>query len=558
MARHDWKGRLVAHRPDSVERYRAAGLWGELTIAEELRASAERFGERPAVAAPDGLLTYAELDRGADRIAAGFAALGLRPGERILFQLANSTSAALAWYGALKAGLIPVCTLVAHRGREIDQILRRSGAVAHLVQADLPRADLVALGRRMARSHPALRELIAVGGGPDEGAVRFESLGTGVDGAAARATVDAIQRSIDPDEVAVFQLSGGTTSTPKIIPRLHAEYWYNAHAYARFWDWGSEERVAHLMPIVHNAGIVCGLHAPHAVGACALIGDPRREVAAPLLAQHGVTDMIVNLALFDLLTASPEMRRAVRGLKRLMFSGSKLPRAVVEEFEDDGCTVVQVFGMGEGLFMQTPVSASAAMRHHTVGVPLSAADEVRVAEPADGTPLAPGEVGELQCRGPYTLPGYFDAAERNRDAFTADGFYRTGDLVGERWIDGERCFAVEGRLKDVISRGGEKINVEEVERLLVEHPRIRLAAVVAMPDPRLGERACAFAVLEAGDEEAFELDELTGYLDANEVARFKWPERLEVVADLPRTNVGKIDKRALRRDIAAKSEWLVV
>ena len=550
--RHDWGERLVAHPPEAVERYRSAGLWGTRTIAAELRAVAERFPDRLAVVAPDGALTYEELDREADRVAAGLYGLGLAPGERILFQLGNSSTTVLAWYGALKAGLIPVCTLIQHRGREISEIARQSEAAAHIVQADHARTDLVAFGRQIAGPSVTLHALITVGAETEEpGTHRLEGLGTDIDPATARSIVNVIQAMTDPDEIAVFQLSGGTTSVPKIIPRLHAEYWFNARGYADFWGWEGGERVAHLLPLIHNAGIVCGLHAPHSVGACALVGVPDPAVAAPLLAENAVTDFMMNLTLADLASAYPELRQALASVKRLVFTGSQLPEPVAETYEGEGRRIVQLFGMGEGLFTMTPVSASPAIRHHTVGVPLSHLDEARICDPTSGEPLPLGQAGELQCRGPYTLRGYYAAPERNREAFTAAGFYRTGDVAVEREIDGLRCLTIEGRLKDVISRGGEKVNVEEVELLMLDHPRIRLAAVVAMPDPRLGERACAYAVLESPGED-LELAELAQFFDAREVAKFKWPERLEIVDDLPRTNIGKIDKKALRESIAAK------
>jgi non-ribosomal peptide synthetase component E (peptide arylation enzyme) len=552
--RQDWGGRLVPHPPEAVARYREAGHWGTRTIAAELREVAERHPDRLAVVAPDGVLTYAELDRQADRVAAGLYGLGLMPGERVILQIGNSAATALAWYGTLKAGLIPVCTLMQHRRHEISEIARQAEAVAHVVQADHERTDLVAFARRIAADSTTMRELITIGAAAEEPAThRLEDLGADSDPATARSVVNVIQGMTDADEVAVFQLSGGTTSVPKIIPRMHAEYWYNARGYADFWGWDGSERVAHLLPLIHNAGIVCGLHAPHSVGACALIGVPDPAIAAPLLADNGVTDMMMNLTLADLAFANPALRESLTTVKRLVFTGSPLPEPVAEAYETDGRAVVQLFGMGEGLFTMTPATASQAVRHHTVGVPLSPDDEARICDPESGAPLPLGTPGELQARGPYTLRGYFDAADRNAEAFTADGFYRTGDVAVEREIDGARCYAIEGRLKDVISRGGEKVNVEEVELLMLEHPRIRLAAVVAMPDPRLGERACAYAVLEDAAD-AMDLAELVAFFDAREVAKFKWPERLEVVDDLPRTNIGKIDKKALREDIAGKLE----
>jgi non-ribosomal peptide synthetase component E (peptide arylation enzyme) len=176
-------------------------------------------------------------------------------------------------------------------------------------------------------------------------------------------------------------------------------------------------------------------------------------------------------------------------------------------------------------------------------------DEIKILEPGAVTELPDGQTGELCCRGPYTVRGYFDAAAHNARAFTADGFYRTGDLASVREIGGQRYVTIEGRIKDVISRGGEKINAEEVELLLLRHPRITDAAAVAMPDPRLGERTCAYIVVHG---EPLTMAELRQHFMQLQVAKFKWPEHVEHLTEMPRTLVGKTDKKRLQADIAAK------
>jgi non-ribosomal peptide synthetase component E (peptide arylation enzyme) len=182
----------------------------------------------------------------------------------------------------------------------------------------------------------------------------------------------------------------------------------------------------------------------------------------------------------------------------------------------------------------------------TQGRPLSPADEIIIVGP-DDQPVPDGEAGELLTRGPYTIRGYYRADAHNAKAFTADGFYRTGDIV--RRDEGGNLL-VEGRAKDLINRGGEKISAEEVENLLLGHPAVREAAAVAMPHPVLGEQTCAYLVLRPG--ESLDLAALCAYLEERRVARFKWPERLEILDVLPVTNVGKVDKKKLRDDIAAK------
>ena len=474
MHRGSGREALVAYPPEVVREYRAAGLWGDRTIADEFHAVAAAHPDRPAVVALDGRLTYRELDERTDLLAAGLAARGLGPGDPVLFQVTNRLGSVVAWYGALKAGLVPVCTLAAHRGHEIGEISRRVGAVAHLVEA-----DLVGFAREQQRDHPTLRAVLVL----DE----LAGLGAELDPGAARKAVEGIQAGLDPDGVAVFQLSGGTTGVPKVIPRLHAEYWYNAAAYARSWGWTPDTRVAHLIPIIHNAGVVCAVHAPHSVGACLVLGTADLDASLPLMARERATHVLLGHGHFGAV-AHPGFAAAAAALTQVVLSGAKVPPALFDDLERRGLWSGQLFGMGEGLFLTTRPGAARRARATTVGTPLSPHDEIRVLEPGTEAEVPDGEVGELCCRGPYTLRGYFDAPEHNARAFTSDGFYRTGDLAAITPVDGERCVAIEGRIKDLINRGGEKINAEEVELLVLRHPRVAAAAVVAMPDPRLGER----------------------------------------------------------------------
>jgi non-ribosomal peptide synthetase component E (peptide arylation enzyme) len=544
-----WGDKVVPYPDELVRQYRLAGLWGTRTIADEFHAAAAAHPDRDAVVALDGRLTFRELDERSDQLAAGLAGLGLVPGDPVLFQVTNRLGAVLAWYGVLKAGLVPVATLAAHRGHEISGISRKVGAVAHLVEAGTGSFDLVALAGEQQRDHPTLRHVLVLGGDGDAGGVvAIESLGTGIDPAVARKLIEEIQAGIDPDEVAVFQLSGGTTGVPKVIPRLQAEYWYNAAAYAHSWGWTARTRVAHLIPIIHNAGIACAVHASHSVGACLVLGTADLTESLPLMAREGATYVLLGHGHYSAFS-DPGFPAAAAALTQIILSGAKVPAALFDGLEERGLWSGQLFGMGEGMLLTTPPGSPREARATTVGTPLSLADEIKILEPGSETEVPRGQVGELCCRGPYTLRGYFDAADVNQVAFTRDGFYRTGDLAAQIDLGGRPYVSVEGRIKDLINRGGEKISAEEVELLLLRHPRIIATAVVAMPDPRLGERTCAYVV---SDGEPVTLAEVREHLTRLEVAKFKWPERIEPLGEIPRTLVGKTNKKFLQAEIAAK------
>lgn len=550
MTSEHWHGKVVAFPRDVASRYRDEGLWGDRTIADEFHSVAKAHAGAPAVITLTERLDYGELDLRSDRLAANLLARGLTPGQRAILQVDNRADTVIVWYALLKAGLIPVATLPMHRHHEIDAIAAQTGAALHVVIADHPGFDFPSFARRIAADHPQLRHIVTVGAASaSPGTLRAEDLQREGDPIAARRTVEAVQRDIDPDDVAVFQLSGGTTGTPKVIPRMHAEYWYNGRAYAQALGFDSACRVAHVIPVIHNAGVTCGLHAAHSAGAAivlGVIGDTLR-----LVAEAEATDIILISNFMAQLRHAPGFRDAMTSLRRIVLSATAVDPEVFDLLEGMGIRVAQLFGMAEGPFLVAGPGLPEEVRRRTVGAPLSTLDEVRLLRPGSEREVDFGEIGELAFQGACTTRGYYGADEHNALAFTTDGLLRTGDLAREHLIDGVRCWSIEGRIKDVINRGGEKVNAGEVETLLTRHPRIKAAAVVAMPDPRLIERACAYLV---ADGEPPDLAEVRAFLKDLGVARFKWPERVEHLDALPATAVGKLAKAELRADIAAKLE----
>jgi 2,3-dihydroxybenzoate-AMP ligase len=536
---------VVPHPTTVVDQYVAAGAWGTRSLPTAFRQAAMTYAERTALITPDTRLTYRELDARSDAVAVGLLSSGLRPGERVLLQLTNSAAAVVAWYGLLKAGLIPVCTLAIHRRLEIEQIGRKSGAVAHLVQADFPGFDLVGLAREVAGLLPAMRQVLTVGAAPGTPDLRIEDLEDHRVSDAEHAGLLEIAESLDIHGPAVLQLSGGTTGTPKIIPRLHAEYRYNADLTSRWWGHTEHSVLAFGLPLAHNAALANGLHAAHGAGAALLLATPAADVMLPLMAEHGATWTMSPPGLASEYLSHPAFDDAVARLGTWVLTAARVPRPVFDELSERGVHVTQAFGMSEGLFLFTPLDAPADLRAETVGVPISPLDEVRVLRPGTDDEVAEGETGELAARGPYTIRGYLAAPDRDRDAFTADGFYRSGDLVRARRYDGTLSYSIEGRIKDLIDRGGEKINAEEVELLVASHPAVAEMALVGMPDPRLGERGCAY-VVPRDPRHPPTLADLCAYLEAEGLAKYKWPERLELTDALPRTQIGKVAKADLR------------
>jgi 2,3-dihydroxybenzoate-AMP ligase len=270
-----------------------------------------------------------------------------------------------------------------------------------------------------------------------------------------------------------------------------------------------------------------------------------------LMAQHHATWLMSPPGVARDYLDHPRFNDAVAALRTCVLTAAPVTSEVFDALQRRGVHVNQAFGMSEGLFLFTPTAGSDDLRAGTVGLPISEYDEVRLLAPGSEDDVADGETGELCVRGPYTIRGYLDEPQRNIEAFTSDGFYRSGDLAVKLRVGHETGYVLSGRTKDLINRGGEKINAEEIESLLVQHPDIDDAALVAMPDARLGERACAFVVVR--DSAAMPtVATLAEFLAARGVAKFKWPERVETVPALPRTNIGKVKKLVLR-DMATRA-----
>ena len=540
-----------------AERYRREGYWRGERLGDLLRCWAAAGGDRVAVtAAGPGpgagrSMTYAGLDAAADRVAAGLRRLGLHRDDRVVVQLPNVVEFPAIVFGLLRLGALPVFALPPHREHEIGYLAEHSGAVAYLGCDSFGGFAYGELGTAARKASPALRHVLLLDGADDErnGVVDLRRLlDAPVDPAEAAAAADADPP--DPADVALFLLSGGTTGLPKLIPRTHDDYAYNVRASAEVSGLDASTVYLVALPAAHNFPLGCpGLMGTLAAGGRIVMApSPKPEDAMAAVEAEGVTvTALVPALAIRWLEANHDQRYDLSSLRVLQVGGARLVPEVARRIGPAfGCTVQQVFGMAEGLLNYTRLDDPVDVVVETQGRPLAPADEIRIAGP-DGAPVADGEAGELLTRGPYTIRGYYRAEAHNAKAFTADGFYRTGDVVR---LHPSGNMSVEGRAKDLINRGGEKISAEEIENLLIAHPAVREAAAVAMPHPVLGEQTCAYLVLRPG--ETIDVGTLGAYLDGRGVARFKWPERVELVTALPVTNVGKVDKKRLRDDIAAK------
>ncbi|MGW3968837.1 (2,3-dihydroxybenzoyl)adenylate synthase [Streptomyces ardesiacus] len=536
-------------------RYRAAGHWQGVTFGTRLRRTAVDHSGRVALVDGNRRWTYAELDAEADRLALGLRRLGVGRGDRVVVQLPNCAEFVLIWFGLQRLGAVPVHAMPGHRSREIGHLVRLSGAVACVIPDLHGRFDHREMMRALRAEHSpdGLPRTVVVVGDPgrEDGFVSFEDLRAASPAAApVHQTPDGAQAAPDdesgaePGGTALLLLSGGTTGLPKLIPRTHDDYAYNARACAEVC--ALDERAVYLavLPIGFNFTFACPgvLGTLLAGGTVVVAPDPSPQTAFALIEREGVTLTSLTPPLV------PHWREeATSGawnlgsLSVVQVGGARLPEDQARVLGPAlGATVQQVFGMAEGLINLTRLDDSADLIYGTQGRPASPDDEILVVD-TEGRAVPEGTAGELLTRGPYTLKGYYRAEEYNRSAFTPDGYYRTGDVVRQLPTG---HLVVEGRIKDQINRGGEKIAAVEVEEQLLTHPAIAEAALVGVPDPRRGERTVAFVVC---DGEAPGAREVAAHLRDRGLAGYKAPDQVVPVPGLPLTAVGKVDKAALAR-----------
>jgi len=540
---------------DVADLYRSRGYWEDRTIGDLLWQVADAQPEAVAVVDGDVRLTYAELTQRADAGATRLRDLGLEPDDRVVVQLPNGWEFIVFTLACFRSGVIPVMALPAHRRHELFHLTGLSEARGLVVPRILRDFDHEALAHELVPEVDDLELVIVL---DRHGELSSSSVDLGglleppADASESRKLADAMEPH--PDAPACFLISGGTTGLPKLITRTHNDYVCNIRATAATADLGPEDVYLGTIPASHNFPLACpGVLGTLLVGGrVVMLPSPEPVRVFSTVQAEGVT---IATAVPAVSQRWIDHQQEVGGnqlatLRILQVGGSRLPDEKAAQVRPVlGAVLQQVFGMAEGLINTTRLDDPEEVITTTQGRPVHEADEVRILDPL-GRDVPDGEPGAIYTRGPYTPRGYYNAPEHNERAFLPGGWYGSGDIV-VRHPDGN--LVVLGRDKDMVNRGGEKISAEEIEDLMYRMGGIDLVAAVAMPDPVLGERLCVCVVPKPGHEPPT-LQQVRDFFDQTGVAAFKFPERLEVLSEIPMTKVGKIDKKALRDDVSGRTD----
>jgi 2,3-dihydroxybenzoate-AMP ligase len=531
--------------PDFAARYRERGYWEDVPLGRFYADVFASHGKRVAMVSGGERVTYSELRERVDRLALHLLDLGVVPLDRWVVQLPNIPEFVYLYFALERLGAIPIMALAGHRWNEINAFFELSGATGYAVTEMLGDFDSRALIAQIREAHSGVRTILSA-----------ETIREVLRSSApldAR-LLDTVE--VDPDEPCILQLSGGTTGVPKLIPRTNNDYVYNTKAAVAVNDVHVDDCLLVALPIAHNFPLACpGISGFFWKGARVVLTEsPRAEDVLPLIEREQITHLELVPALLIRYINTPGVAgRDLSSVRVINTGGQKLQPEVKRRAESvfPNARVQEVFGMAEGLLMFVRLDDSEEVRFETAGRPVCEDDEILIVD-EHRDPVPDGEVGELLVRGPYTLRGYYNVPEYNARTFTPEGFYCSGDLM-RRHPSGN--YIVEGRKKDLINRGGEKISAEEIENLILSHPAVLNVACVPMPDPVLGERMCAFVIPKPA--RTLTLQELTSFLTERGLAKFKLPERLELTDDLPLSKFGKVAKNVLTKQVAEKIQTAI-
>ncbi|HAX2605091.1 TPA: medium-chain fatty-acid--CoA ligase [Escherichia coli] len=521
--------------------YRQQGLWGDASLADYWQQTARAMPDKIAVVDNHGAsYTYSALDHAASCLANWMLAKGIESGDRIAFQLPSWCEFTVIYLACLKIGAVSVPLLPSWREAELVWVLNKCQAKMFFAPTLFKQTRPVDLILPLQNQLPQLQQIVGV----DKLAPATSALSLSQIIADNTPLTTAI--TVHGDELAAVLFTSGTEGLPKGVMLTHNNILASERAYCARLNLTWQDVFMMPAPLGHATGFLHGVTAPFLIGARSVLLDIfTPDACLALLEQQRCTCMLgATPFVYDLLNVLEKQPADLSALRFFLCGGTTIPKKVARECQQLGIKLLSVYGSTESsphavVNLDDPLSRFM----HTDGY-AAAGVEIKVVDDARKT-LPPGCEGEEASRGPNVFMGYFDEPELTARALDEEGWYYSGDLCR---MDEAGYIKITGRKKDIIVRGGENISSREVEDILLQHPKIHDACVVAMPDERLGERSCAYVVLKA-PHHSLSLEEVVAFFSRKRVAKYKYPEHIVVIEKLPRTASGKIQKFLLRKDI---------
>jgi non-ribosomal peptide synthetase component E (peptide arylation enzyme) len=531
-----------------IEEYKEKGYWVQTTLSDIWDSNGRECPDKEAIVDSKTRLTWGEANQWIDRLALGFLELGMNKDELIVIQLPNSVELCLLRVACERAGLFCLPVLRTWRQREMEYALKRVNAVGVVIPWTFREFDYFEMIQAIRPRLPKLRHIFTVDDRVPEGVISIkEMVKKPLEKKYPRGYLEG--KKCKADEFSLIAPTSGTTGLPKFIESPISSRIYMGKVFIERFGLTDEDIIGVFCPAVGGPNHPTYFSAPIVSAKVVMLEHFSSEEAFKLIEKEKISFASVVPAQLSIMMRDPMHKEYdLRSLRLFNCSGAALaPQVGMEVEEKLGCPIVQTYGaMDSGGMTLHSFYDNAEVRLFTIGKP-AGGNEVKLVDDA-GKEAPKGNPGEILVRGPTLVSGYYDDPETTRQVWTRDGWYKTGDLGT---FDESGNLVIVGRKKEIIIRGGQNIYPVEIENLLLAHPKVSNVAVVKMPDPVMGEKACAYVVSKQGQD--FTFDDMVSFLKKNAVAAYKLPERLEIVGALPMVAEGqKVDKKVLEKDIGEK------
>jgi len=539
---------FTPYRREDAEKYTRFRWWPGLTFGDVLDKAADSCPHKEAFVDEKSRLTFLQARQNVDRLAISMMALGIEPLTRVLVQMPNWNEFVYAYLSLQKIGAIPVLLIDRYRQYEINHLAQLTGATTWIVPERHKKIDYLLIIRDVLKNNPTMANVILVRGAEHDGCFNMEELIAQAD--LSEANLDKLaDRRPDPDQVAHMGPTGGTTGLPKVAPRTHNSMLCSAEYAAKAWEVEGSDICLLAGPIGHDLTFTKGFCASIITkGKTVFLDSTDADDICRTIEAEKVTAVVWVPTLASRLVNFERLQDYdLSSLKKMHCGGGvSLPDLITGVREKLHCNFFNGYGGTEGQTCLTRSMDEIETILHTVGKPTCPYDIYKIVD-KNGEELPVNVSGELLIKGPGVFTGYYNAPDENKTVFDKDGFFKTGDMAK---VDEAGNIVLTGRIKEMINRGGESISAVEIEKLISSHPDVALVAVVPMPDPVMGEKACAYIQPMPGVE--LDFDAIIAFLKDNKVSVLQFPERIEFTDAMPLTQTGKLDKKALIRHICKK------
>ena len=541
---------FIPYKREDAEKYTQFRWWAGLTFGDVLDKAADIYPDKEAFVDGKSRLTFSQTRQNVNRLAISMLEMGIKPLTRVLVQMPNWNEFVYAYLACQKIGAIPVLLIDRYRQHEINHLAQLTGATTWFVPERYKKIDYIPIIRDVLRDNPDMENVILVRGAEHEGCLNMEKL---ID--QAELSEDTLgklaDRRPDPDQVAHMGPTGGTTGLPKVAPRTHNNVLCSVEYAARAWELEGSDVWLLAGPVGHDLTFTKGFSASlFTYGKIVFLDSLDTDDICRTIEAEKVTNIVWVPTLANRLVNFEKLQDYdLSSLKKMHCGGgASLPDLIKAVTEKLHCTFFNGYGGTEGQTCLTRSRDDLETIMHTVGKPTCPYDTYKMID-SNGEEVPGNESGELLIKGPGVFTGYYNAPEENEKVFDKDGFFKTGDVAK---VNEDGNIVLTGRIKEMINRGGESISATEIEKLISGHPEVALVAVVAMPDPVMGEKACAYIQPLPGAD--LDFDTVIDFLKDNRASVLQFPERIEFTEAMPLTKTGKMDKRTLVEDITKKLE----